>query len=197
MEKIPTKERILNAALILFAERGYDGVGVDLIAEHAGLKGPSLYKHYKGKEDILDKLIEKGDEYYEMNFGSERRPGKIPETMEELVELSMGRIQFTMHDPMIQMFRRLLAMEQFRNAKIATLATKHGLYGVQNMYKVIFKEMMGAGILKQEDPEILAMVFAAPISLFIQTFDREPEMEAELMKKIQIHLEQFVRVYKA
>lgn len=35
---------------MIISEKGYDGVGVDLIAENAGLKGPSLYRHYKGKE---------------------------------------------------------------------------------------------------------------------------------------------------
>ena len=49
MKDMPTKERILYSALDLFSEKGYDGVGVDLIAENAGLKGPSLYRHYKGK----------------------------------------------------------------------------------------------------------------------------------------------------
>ncbi|MBE5872746.1 MAG: helix-turn-helix transcriptional regulator, partial [Lachnospiraceae bacterium] len=39
-----TKQRILNEALTLFAENGYDGTGVDLIAERVGIKGPSLYK---------------------------------------------------------------------------------------------------------------------------------------------------------
>ena len=53
MKDMPTKERILYAALDLISEKGYDGVGVDLIAENAGLKGPSLYRHYKGKEDIF------------------------------------------------------------------------------------------------------------------------------------------------
>ncbi len=43
-----TKQRILDEALTLFAEKGYDGTGVDLIAERVGIKGPSLYKHYKG-----------------------------------------------------------------------------------------------------------------------------------------------------
>ena len=48
-----TKERILEEALTLFAEKGYDGTGVDQIAECVGIKGPSLYKHFKGKEDNL------------------------------------------------------------------------------------------------------------------------------------------------
>ena len=48
-----TKEKILDAALTLFAENGYDGTSVEQIASIVGIKAPSLYKHYKGKEDIL------------------------------------------------------------------------------------------------------------------------------------------------
>ena len=76
MSKIPTRERILDSALMLFSEKGYDGVGVDLIAENAGIKGPSLYRHFKGKEDILNSLIEKVGGYYELNFGSENCPDR-------------------------------------------------------------------------------------------------------------------------
>ena len=57
-----TKQRILDEALTLFAEKGYDGTGVDLIAERVGIKGPSLYKHYKGKEEILNALIDVAEE---------------------------------------------------------------------------------------------------------------------------------------
>ena len=48
-----TKEKILDAALSLFAENGYDGTSVEQIAGIVGIKAPSLYKHYKGKEDIV------------------------------------------------------------------------------------------------------------------------------------------------
>ena len=67
-----TKERILQEALTLFAENGYDGTGVEQIAEKVGIKAPSLYKHFKGKEDILNALIDSAEEYYEESFGSEQ-----------------------------------------------------------------------------------------------------------------------------
>ena len=59
-----TKEKILDEALTLFAEKGYDGTSIDLIAERVGIKGPSLYKHYKGKEEILNALIDAAEEKY-------------------------------------------------------------------------------------------------------------------------------------
>lgn len=62
---LSTKEKILDAALTLFAENGYDGTSVEQIAGIVGIKAPSLYKHYKGKEDILNSLIDSAEAEYE------------------------------------------------------------------------------------------------------------------------------------
>ena len=196
MEKMTTKDRILDSALTLFSEKGYDGVGVDLIAEKAGIKGPSLYKHFKGKEDILDSLIEKVETHYRDNFGSVINPGKIPETMDELITLSLKRIEFTIHDPMIKKVRRMLAMEQFRNSRIAVLTTKYTIDIVQGIYHKIFQAMMENGIMRQSDPALLAMSFTAPISLLIQMCDRETEREQEAMERIEEFFRYFAEEYK-
>ena len=66
------RRKILEAALSLFAENGYDGTSVEQIAGIAGIKAPSLYKHYKGKKDILNALIDSAETWYEEVFGSER-----------------------------------------------------------------------------------------------------------------------------
>ena len=196
MDKKTTKDRILDSALTLFAEKGYDGVGVDLIAENAGIKGPSLYKHFKGKEDILDSLIEKVETHYRDNFGSVINPGKIPETMDELITLSLKRIDFTLHDPMIKKVRRMLTMEQFRNHRIALLTTKYTIDSVQGIYHKIFQAMMENGIMRQSDPALLAMSFTAPISLLIQMCDRETEREQEAMERIEEFFRYFAEEYK-
>ncbi|MCR5236684.1 MAG: TetR/AcrR family transcriptional regulator [Lachnospiraceae bacterium] len=49
---ISTREKILDAASTLFAENGYDGTSVEQIANIVGIKAPSLYRHYMGKEDM-------------------------------------------------------------------------------------------------------------------------------------------------
>ena len=56
--KIPgeksTKDKIFDAALDLFAERGYDGVSIRDIAAAVGIKESSIYKHYASKAEILE-----------------------------------------------------------------------------------------------------------------------------------------------
>lgn len=190
-----TKERILDSALDLFSEKGYDGVGVDLIAANCGLKGPSIYKHFKGKEEILDILIERIELYYEENFGTQQFPGKIPDTMQELVESSLKRIEFTMHDELIKKTRRILSMEQFRNKKIARIASFHNFESIHGLYKKIFEQMIKNKVIKQVDAEFLSMSFIMPVSIFIQICDREPDREEELMKKIKQYFIEFSQEY--
>lgn len=196
MDKITTKDRILDSALTLFSEKGYDGVGVDIIAENAGIKGPSLYKHFKGKEDILDSLIEKAEGYYKDKFGSVNNPGHTPSSMDELIEISLKRIEFTLHDPVVKKVRRMLTMEQFRNRRIAQLATKYNIDCIQEIYKHIFRIMMNNGIMRKCDPESVSMSFAAPVSLLIQMCDREPEREQEVMERIEGFFRYFAEEYK-
>lgn len=195
MKDMPTKERILYAALNLIAEKGYDGVGVDLIAEHAGLKGPSLYRHYKGKEDIFHSLIDLVASHYEEGFGLRNKLSEFPESMDELIENAMEKIKFTMHDDIVQKTRRILAMEQFRSERMAELTSRYHLENLQRMYAGIFSGLMEKGILKQDDPECLALEFVAPASLLIHIYDRQPEREEEVLDKIRKHFEHFAKVY--
>ena len=195
MKDMSTKERILYAALDLFSEKGYDGVGVDLIAENAGIKGPSLYRHYKGKEDIFNSLIDLVTSHYEEGFGLKNQPEELPKSMDDLIENAMGKIKFTMSDDVVRKTRRILAMEQFRSERMAELASRYHLENLQEIYTGIFAGLMEKGILKKDEPEYLALEFVAPVSLLIHMYDRQPEREEEVLYKIRKHFEHFARVY--
>ena len=190
-----TKEKILDAALTLFAENGYDGTSVEQIANIVGIKAPSLYKHYKGKEDILNALIDSAETRYDEMFGSENHIGKILENREEFIKMTMGRVAFTMRDPMIRKIRKLLVQEQFRNERISEVTTKHQLDGIQGMFAKIIKGMMDAEIVVKDDPKLLAVELTAPAVLEIARSDRQPQCEEECLECIERHLQHFCDVY--
>ncbi len=54
-----TEERILQAAIEIFALKGYDATGVDEIAKKAKVSKPLIYYYFKSKKNILEKLIER------------------------------------------------------------------------------------------------------------------------------------------
>ena len=190
-----TKEKILGAALTLFAESGYDGTSVEQIANIVGIKAPSLYKHYKGKEDILNALIDSAEARYEEMFGSEKNIGKIPQSREEFIKVTLERVTFTMRDPVIRKTRMLLVQEQFRNERISEATTRHQLDGIQRMFAKIIKGMMDEGIVVEDDPKLLAVELTAPAVLQIARSDRQPQYEKESMEFIEKHLRHFCKVY--
>lgn len=53
------KNEILDAAGILFTEKGYENTSVTDIMNAVGIAKGTLYHHYKSKEDILNALIKR------------------------------------------------------------------------------------------------------------------------------------------
>jgi AcrR family transcriptional regulator len=52
-----TRERILRAAVEVFAEKGYHGTGINHLCERAGLRAGGLYHHIGSKEQLLYDVI--------------------------------------------------------------------------------------------------------------------------------------------
>lgn len=48
-----TRDRILDVALRLFTEKGFDATSLQEIADHLGFTKAALYYHFRSKEDIL------------------------------------------------------------------------------------------------------------------------------------------------
>jgi hypothetical protein len=107
----------------------------------------------------------------------------------------MGRIAFTMRDPVIRKTRMLLVQEQFRNERISEVTTMHQLDGIQRMFAKIIKGMMDEGIVKNDDPALLAAELTAPAVLQIARSDRQPQCEKECMEYIEKHLRHFCKIY--
>ena len=191
-----TKEKILETALTLFAENGYNGTSMEQIAQDVGIKAPSLYKHFKGKEDILNTLIDTAENRYEENFGSDKNIGKIPNSIDEFIHETVEKIRFTMSDPMIRKMRIFLVQEQFRNERLAEITTRHQVDGLLQMYQRILETLMAAGVIVKDDPEMLATEITAPVALWISKVDRQPKCEKEALKFIEKHLQHFFKTYK-
>ena len=53
-----TASRIQQAALELFAQQGYEATSMTQIAEATGIKKPSIYAHFKSKEDLFLHVVQ-------------------------------------------------------------------------------------------------------------------------------------------
>jgi AcrR family transcriptional regulator len=57
MKKNMTRERLLDAAVELFAERGFEATTTKLIAQHAGVPHGLIHYHFGTKHNILASLL--------------------------------------------------------------------------------------------------------------------------------------------
>ena len=190
-----TKERILDAALEMFSQNGYAGTNIRELSASLGLVKSGVYKHYESKEAIWNALLDKMIAYYEEHFGSAEHLPPVPDTLEELVRMTMQMVNITVRDERIVMTRKLLSIEQFRDERARDLATKHFLTGLTDMFTRLFRGMMDKGLLRNDDPKMLAFAYIAPISALIHLCDREPEKTEETLEQIEAFSRHFVRTY--
>ncbi len=192
-----TKEKILDAALVSFAENGYRGTNLRDLAASLNLSKSALYKHYKSKEDIWNAVIDSMEAYYTERFGSPDRLPPVPDSCDELAEMTLRMLDFTMRDKKVVLIRRLLLTEQFRDERARRLATFHFLTGTKDIYTHVFAGMMNKGLIRRDDPEMLAFAYTAPVTALVHLCDREPEREAEITDLIENFVKHFVKTYAA
>ena len=190
-----TKERILAAALDSFSQNGYAGTNVRELTAALGMVKSSIYKHFESKEALWDALLDAMIAYYDAHFGSPEHLPPVPESLEALVAMTMQMVDFTVHDESVIKTRKLLTIEQFRDERARALATKHFLTGLREMFTPIFAGMMDRGLLRRDDPAMLAFAYTAPISALIHLCDREPETTDDAIAQIAAFSRHFVQVY--
>ena len=190
-----TKGRFLEAALEMFSQNGYAGTNIRELSASLGLGKSSLYRHFESKDEIWDAMLDEMETYYNERFGTSKNLPPIPESTNELKELTLRMLAFTIHDEKVIMMRKILLTEQFRDERVRTLAIEHFHEGLETLFTKVFAGMMENGSLKRGDPAMLAFAYAAPISTLVQLCDREPEKRGETMEKIEAFIEHFIDVY--
>ena len=190
-----TKERILVAALEMFSQNGYAGTNIRELSASLGLVKSGVYKHFESKEAIWNALLDQMITYYADHFGSAEHLPPVPDSLEGLVTMTMQMVNFTVHDEKVIMTRKVLTLEQFRDVRARELATKHFLTGLTDIFTRIFTSMMNKGLLRKDNPEMLAFAYTAPISALIHLCDREPDKVDEALAKVEAFSRHFIRIY--
>lgn len=200
MKQEDTRRRILDQALELFAARGYDAVSVGEIAKAVGIKAPSLYNHFPSKQAIFDALIASTAARYEADTGKidihvQNAPQDIPAfsqiTPDALFEKVRQIFEYSLHDKTIAGFRRMMTIEQFRSPELAALYTRRYVQRLLDYHAGIFRALIAQGEICAQDPDALALMYAAPVLTLLGVCDRQPERESECLDKLRRHVHLF------
>ena len=204
MEKGNTKQEILEAALDLFSTQGFEATSVSQIADAVGIRKASLYSHFASKQEILESLMTQVLEQYNKHSifihtdwdNAAFAEAKQNLSAEEVEQLAFTQIRYILHDPLVSKARKMLTIEQFRNAQMAELQTKQNYTGVMKYFTNLMRFFIQRGKLKDGDAEIMAAQLCLPVSVWINLCDREPEREDEVIELVGRHIRQFFEMYK-
>ena len=203
MKQEDTKQRILEKALELFSAQGYDSVSVGEIAAAVGIKAPSLYNHFSGKQAIFDAIVEATAAQYaadteriaiHVQDATQDTAAFLYVSEETLFEKVRQIFEYSLHEPTISRFRRMMTLEQFRSPALAALYTKRYVDRMLVYHAGIFRGLIAAGEIRETDADALAMLYVAPVLTLIGICDRQPEREAECMEKLRDHVRLFFRM---
>ena len=203
MRQEDTKQRILDKALELFSAQGYDAVSMGQIAGAVGIKAPSLYNHFPGKQAIFDALVAATAAQYEadtdkIDIHVQNVTQDIPVfteiTEDALFEKVRQIFEYSLHNETISRFRRMMTIEQFRSPELAALYSARYVERVTAYHAGIFRALIASGEIAAEDPDALAMLYVAPVLTLIGICDRQPEREGECLQKLRTHVRLFFRM---
>ena len=130
MAQESTKNQILEISTALFAEKGYDAVGVQEIVDKSGITKPTLYYYFGSKKGLLEfivreketehlSVLEKASEYKHLFF-------------ESLTEILQAEIDFALKNPDYFRFR----------INLLNSGEQSEAYSVFHPYSVRLDEMM-------------------------------------------------------
>lgn len=204
MKQEGTKRLILDNALDLFSEKGYDAVSVDQIAKAVGIKAPSLYNHFPSKKAIFEAIVDDTAIHYETDTDKidihvqdahHDAPSFEGISVEKLIEKVHGIFYYSLRDEKVRKFRKMMTIEQFRTSELAQLYSHRYIDRIVAYHSKIFENLIAEGELLDTNSDVLAMMYVSPIVTLIGICDREPERESECIKRLDEHVKLFFDVF--
>ncbi len=201
-----TKEMILEEALKQFSRKGYDGTSMSDIAEPLGISKAALYKHYKSKQEIFEKIIEESEVKYKevleklsVHYPDNSRKKLSKNDVDVYSDISaeglcknvLTFVRFSMNDEYSRQVRRMLTISQFQNRELGEMYTRRYVDAMLDYDEKLFEQLIKSAVIKKGKPKSLAAMFYAPVIMYMGIWDREPERARECEKAIKDHVEQF------
>ena len=80
------RDRLVEAGLKLFYERGFNATGIDAVLAEAGVAKMTLYKHFRSKDDLIIAVLRRRDEVFR-NWLARAVERRASEPRERLIAL--------------------------------------------------------------------------------------------------------------
>jgi AcrR family transcriptional regulator len=187
-----TRQAVLDAALNLFAEKGYFGTSLRDIAGAVGIRDSAIYNYFAGKEALFNALLASN---------REAKAGKLAELLAEpmtdaravLERLATVALD-TFSAPREQRLFLVLMSDGMRLAKQGRVDLLERMTSCADPLHELMRRLIASGELRAGDPELLAMEFMGPLVLWrhLHAIGPHRRLVANRRLFVRAHVDQFL-----
>ncbi len=163
------KEEIIYATLELASESGLKSVSMSQIAEKVGIKAPSIYNHFRSKDEIVQEMYRFLREQAMSNSGSEpvdyaaMFDGK---TLEEILMSSLSAYMGVISDKYMLQFFKVLYSERSTNPVAAGIMVEE-TDRMLSQSRALFYALAVHGKIRNQDADMASMTYCLTIHSLI------------------------------
>jgi AcrR family transcriptional regulator len=153
-QSISTKQNIRLSAEKLFRQRGYAAIGMRELAKAVGIEAPSIYNHYKSKDELLSEIcFEMAAQFFNAFDTAAATEEKLPKKLKAVIKAHIGVIAINIAASEV-FFNEWMFLEEPNLAKFKK--QRHD-------YEMKFRDIIDRGIKKGEFKKMNSKLMAFAI----------------------------------
>jgi AcrR family transcriptional regulator len=147
-DHVSRREQIREAALNLFAERGYQGTSMEAIARRVGVRASSLYNHIDSKQQLLVEITTATMEDLIAGFEEATRTGDPVSKLRRAMEAHVR--YHALHQPDVRVGNgELLSLEEPARSLVIGLRSKYA-----RMWQGLIEVGEREGVFRTPSPQL-------------------------------------------
>lgn len=162
-----TRQALLDAALSLFAEKGYFGTSLRDIARHVGVRESALYNYFPSKEKLFEAVVlaDRQETAERLAPSLDAKVTDLRQFLEDLATLAIDAYK----SPIQQQRFRILMSDGIRLAVEGRINLIDQQMGSKSqVFRTLIARLMDEGFLKQGDPDLMTFQFISPLMTWRQ-----------------------------
>ena len=188
-----TRQAILDAALDLFAEKGYFGTSLRDVAATVGVRESALYNYFTGKAALFDALLD-AHQTIKRERLAPLAEGPIKDGRTLLVQLAQSTLDSYV-EPREEKLFRILMSDGIRLAKDGRINLYERMSAGRERLHDILRRLIRQGMLRRADVNVLGLAFFSPLAMWrhLHAIDAPLPMIRQPRAFARQHVEQFLQ----
>jgi len=187
-----TRQAVLDAALDLFADKGFFGTSLRDVAAAVGVRESALYNYFKSKEALFEALI-LADQHTKLEQLAATVDGPIADARTALEEIALASLN-RFGDPRHEKLFRILMSDGIRLARTGRINLFERMGDGRERLEALMRRLIREGWLRQQDPQVLTFAFTSPLLMWRQlhAIKADLPMTRNPRKFVRQHIDQFL-----